>query len=392
MDIKQLINDRYDSMVDLRRYMHQHPEISFQEMNTKKWIYDQIKGLGLDIRQDVGGNGIVARLQVNDEFETVALRADFDALPINDEKDVPYKSTVPGVMHACGHDAHTAMLITMAKILSEHKDKLPVNVVFLHQHAEELLPGGAKAMIEDGALDDVDYVFGTHVSTKFPVGTIKYNYDTMYANADSFKITVNGLGGHGATPQVTHDPIVASASMIQQIQTIVSRSVSPLDSAVVTIGAYNAGSVFNVIPGKAEIKGTFRTYTEDVRQTVAKRLEQICLGISTSFNVNADLEIMYGYPSMKNDHALLDYVTGNVREDAAFVSGVEEVGPAMGGEDFSYFIQEKPGCYFYTGVRNSEKKADIPHHNPMFDIDEEGMKTGVETLLKAVLNFDKRSK
>ena len=246
-------------------------------------------------------------------------------------------------------------------------------------------------MIEDGALDDVDYVFGTHVSTKFPVGTIKYNYDTMYANADSFKITVNGLGGHGATPQVTHDPIVASASLIQQIQTIVSRSVSPLDSAVVTLGAYNAGTVFNVIPGKAELKGTFRTYTQEVRDIVAKRLEQICLGISASFNVNADLEIMYGYPSMKNDHALLDYVVDNVREDAAFVSGVEEVGPAMGGEDFSYFIQEKPGCYFYTGVSNSEKKADIPHHHPMFDIDEDGMKTGVETLLKAVMNFDRIS-
>ncbi len=390
MDIKQVINDNYDSMVELRRYMHQHPEISFQEMNTKKWIYDQIKNLGLDIRQDVGGNGIVARLHVNDDFETVALRADFDALPIHDEKDVPYKSKTPGVMHACGHDAHTAMLITMAKILTAHKEELPVNVVFLHQHAEELLPGGAKAMIEDGALDDVDYVFGTHVSTKFPVGTIKYNYDTMYANADSFKITVRGLGGHGATPQVTHDPIIASASLIQQVQTIVSRSVSPLDSAVVTIGAYNAGTVFNVIPGTAEIKGTFRTYTPEVREIAAKRLEQICLGISASFNVNADLEIMYGYPSMKNDHALLDYVVDNVREGAAFVSGVEEVGPAMGGEDFSYFIQEKPGCYFYTGVNNSEKNADIPHHHPLFDIDEDGMKTGVETLLKAVLNFDKR--
>lgn len=389
MDIKQLINENFDSMVEMRRYMHQHPEVSFHEEHTKRWIYSQIKDLGLDIRQDVGGNGIVARLQVNDNFKTVALRADFDALPINDEKDVPYKSKTPGVMHACGHDAHTAMLITIAKILSAHKDELPVNVVFLHQHAEELLPGGAQAMIADGALDDVDYVVGTHVTTKFPVGTIKYNYDTMYANADSFKITVHGLGGHGATPQVTHDPIVASASLIQQIQSIVSRSVSPLDSAVVTIGAYNAGTVFNVIPGKAEIKGTFRTYTKEVREIVAKRLEQICLGISASFNVNADLEVMYGYPSLKNNHDLLDYVMDNVRGDAAFVSDVEEVGPAMGGEDFSYFAEEKPGCYFYTGVRNSDKKADSPHHHPMFDIDEDGMKSGVETLLKTVLYFDK---
>src|SRR5699024_5707100 len=390
MDIKQLIDENYESMVELRRYMHQHPEVSFEEHNTKEWIYQQIKDLGLEIRRDVGGNGIVARLQVNGDYETVALRADFDALPIHDEKDVPYKSKTPGVMHACGHDAHTAMLITIAKILSAHKEELPVNVVFLHQHAEELLPGGAKAMIADGALDNVDYVFGTHVSTKFPVGTIKYNYDTMYANADSFKIVVNGLCGHGATPQVTKDPIVASASLIQQIQSIVSRSVSPLDSAVVSIGAYNAGTVFNVIPGKAEIKGTIRTFTEEVRQDVAQRLEQICLGISGSFNVHADLEISNGYPAMKNDHDLLDYVVDNVRDDAFYVKDVEEVGPAMGGEDFSYFIQEKPGCYFYTGVRNADKNAATPHHHPLFDIDEEGMKTGVETLLKAVVNFDKR--
>ncbi|WP_035855719.1 M20 metallopeptidase family protein [Jeotgalicoccus marinus] len=390
MDIKKVIDDNFESMVELRRYMHQYPEVSFQEENTKAWIYEQIKDLGIDIRENVGGNGIVARLQVNDSYETVAIRADFDALPIQDEKDVPYRSKTPGVMHACGHDAHTAMLITMAKVLSAHKEELPVNVVFLHQHAEELLPGGAKAMIEDGALENVDYVIGTHVSTKFPVGTIKYNYDTMYANADSFKIVVNGLGGHGATPQVTKDPIIASASLIQQIQTIVSRSVSPLDSAVVSIGAYNAGSVFNVIPGKAEIKGTFRTFTEEVRQIVAERLEQLCMGISASFNVHADIEITYGYPSLKNDHELLDYVIDNVREDSFYVKDVEEVGPAMGGEDFSYFAENRPGCYFYTGVRNSDKKADTPHHHPHFDIDEDGMKTGVETMLKAVLNFNKK--
>lgn len=390
MDIKKVIDDNFESMVELRRYMHQYPEVSFQEENTKAWIYEQIKDLGIDIRENVGGNGIVARLQVNDSYETVAIRADFDALPIQDEKDVPYRSKTPGVIHACGHDAHTAMLITMAKVLSAHKEELPVNVVFLHQHAEELLPGGAKAMIEDGALENVDYVIGTHVSTKFPVGTIKYNYDTMYANADSFKIVVNGLGGHGATPQVTKDPIIASASLIQQIQTIVSRSVSPLDSAVVSIGAYNAGSVFNVIPGKAEIKGTFRTFTEEVRQIVAERLEQLCMGISASFNVHADIEITYGYPSLKNDHELLDYVIDNVREDSFYVKDVEEVGPAMGGEDFSYFAENRPGCYFYTGVRNSDKKADTPHHHPHFDIDEDGMKTGVETMLKAVLNFNKK--
>src|SRR5699024_3975826 len=228
MDIKQLINDRYDSMVDLRRYMHQHPEISFQEMNTKKWIYDQIKGLGLDIRQDVGGNGIVARLQVNDEFETVALRADFDALPIDDEKDVPYKSTVPGVMHACGHDIHTAGLLGVAKVLSEVREQLTGNVVFIHQFAEEVTPGGAKPMIEDGCLDGVDVIYGAHVHSPEPYGTVGTITGPAMAAADSFTVTVRGRGGHGARPHDTVDPIVVTSHLILAFQQIVSRQTDPL--------------------------------------------------------------------------------------------------------------------------------------------------------------------
>lgn len=387
MDITKEIEARYEEMVAIRRHMHMYPEISFREENTKQYIYDQIRDLGFDIRRDVGGNGIVARLHVNDNFRTIGLRADFDALPIQDEKDVPYRSQVDGAMHACGHDAHTAMLITAARILSDHKDELPVNVVFIHQHAEEMLPGGARAMVEDGALDGVDYVFGQHVSSNYPVGTLSYTYDYAYANADSFNITIQGQGGHGAEPHDAIDPVVAAASLIQQLQSIVSRTVDPLKSAVVTVGTFNSGSVFNVIPDTAEIRGTVRTFEREVKEQVRNRIENIARGIESSFGVQCTVEYSDGYPALLNDNAQIGHVLRAVR-DAAYVKTAEENPPSMGGEDFSYFLQNRPGAYVYTGVSNSKLGADYPHHHPKFDIDETGMKAGVETLLRTVMEFD----
>ena len=386
IDTATEIEKRYEEMVGLRRHMHMHPEVSFHEENTKQHIYEQIKDLGLDIRRDVGGNGIIARLQINDSYKTVALRADFDALPIQDEKDVPYKSKNEGVMHACGHDAHTAMLITAARILSAHKDELPVNVVFIHQHAEESLPGGARAMIEDGALENIDYIFGTHVSSNYPVGTLSYTYDYAYASVDSFAITLQGQGGHGAEPHEANDPVVAAASLIQQLQSIVSRTVDPLKSAVVTVGKFNSGSAFNIIPGTVEIEGTVRTFEREVKDKVKKRMEGIARGIESSYDVKCDLAYTEGYPALLNDNAQLNHLV-NVMQEAEYVSLCKENPPVMGGEDFSYFLQNIPGAYVYTGVQNSSIGADYPHHHPMFDIDEKGMKAGVETLINTVLGF-----
>ncbi len=386
MDITKEIEDRYDEMVAIRRHMHMNPEISFQEENTKQYIFDQIEDLGFDIRRDVGGNGIVAKLHVDDNFKTIGLRADFDALPIQDEKDVPYQSQVAGAMHACGHDAHTAMLITTARILSEHRDELPVNVVFIHQHAEEMLPGGARSMVEDGALDGVDYVFGQHVSSNYPVGTLSYTYDYAYASADSFMIKVQGQGGHGAEPHEAVDPVVAAASLIQQLQSIVSRTVDPLKSAVVTVATFNSGTVFNVIPDTAEIHGTVRTFEREVKEKVQNRIEGIARGVESSFDVQCTVEYNDGYPALLNDNTHVDHVV-RVMQDAEYVKVIEENQPSMGGEDFAYFLQHKPGAYVYTGVGNSELNADYPHHHPKFDIDESGMKAGVETLIKTVLGF-----
>ncbi|MFA7745232.1 M20 metallopeptidase family protein [Salinicoccus roseus] len=388
MDLTNEIEQHYEDMVAIRRHMHMHPEVSFEEENTKRYIYEQIKDLGFDIRQDVGGNGIVARLHVSEDYKTVGLRADFDALPIQDEKDVPYKSTNPGVMHACGHDAHTAMLITAARILAAHKEELPVNVVLIHQHAEELLPGGAKAMIEDGALEGVDYVFGTHVSSLYPVGTLSYTYDYAFASADAFSIEIEGRGGHGAEPHEAIDPVVAAASLIQQMQSIVSRTIDPLKSAVVTVSTFNGGSSFNVIPNTVEISGTIRTFEKEVKERIRQRIEGIIRGIESSFDVKCHLKYTDGYPALLNDNGQLDH-TLNVLKDASYVKTCEENPPSMGGEDFSYFLQERPGCYFYTGVRNTDIGADQPHHHPLFDLDERGMKAGVESLVKIMLGFDK---
>lgn len=392
MDIKKVIDEHFEDTLRMRRHLHMYPELSFQEENTKQYIYDELKDLGLEIRRDVGGNGLVTRLQVNDDYPTIAFRADFDALPIEEETDVPFKSKNPGVMHACGHDAHTAMLITLQKILVENKDKLPVNVVAIHQHAEELLPGGAKSMIEDGALDGVDYFFGTHIASLAPVNQIGWNYSTMYANADSFTITVNGHGGHGAEPENAKDPIVASASLISQIQTVVSRSISPLESAVVSLTAFNSGVAFNVIPNKAEIKGTVRTYEQDIRELAFERIKDICEGIEKSFGVQIDLDIQWGYPSLKNDIEMTDYVVDLASNDKSFVENVVEISPSMGGEDAAYYLQKVPGCYFSTGVGNVEEGIDIPHHNPLFNIDESGMKSALEVFLKIALNFDQVKK
>lgn len=387
MELHQDIEARYKELVHMRRHMHMHPELSFKETETKQYIHEQIRDLGLDIRQNVGGNGIVARLDINDDFETVALRADFDALPIQDEKDVSYKSTVPGVMHACGHDAHTAMLITTARILAAHRENLKVNVVFIFQHAEEMLPGGAQAMVEDGALDGVDYIFGTHVSSLYPVGTLSFTKDFAYAAADGFTITVEGRGGHGAEPHEAIDPVVAGASLIQQLQSIVSRTIDPLKSAVVTTSMFNGGSSFNVIPNSVGLRGTIRTFEKSVKDDVLRRLNGIMKGIESSFEVTCTLDYQHGYPALLNDNAQLDRVLHSLK-DATYVKYMEENPPSMGGEDFAYFLQKVPGCYFYTGVRNEEQGMGHPHHHPLFDLDENGLKAGVESLCTIVLKFN----
>jgi len=298
--LNEKLQNYYEEMVHIRRYLHQHPELSFKEFKTAAYIADYYRNLGVEVQTNVGGNGVVAKINGKHPGKTVALRADFDALPIQDEKDVPYKSTVPGVMHACGHDGHTATLLVLAKVLHELRDELKGEYVLIHQHAEEYAPGGAITMIEDGCLNGVDVIFGTHLWATEPTGTIQFRVGPIMAAADRFEITIQGKGGHGAQPHRTKDAIVCASQLVVNLQQIVSRKVNPIDSAVVSIGSFVSDNAFNVIADKAKLIGTVRTFNEEIRNFIEKDIERIVQG--TCMTNDCSYEYLYdrGYPAVVN--------------------------------------------------------------------------------------------
>jgi amidohydrolase len=387
--LNQLFNrleELFPELVEFRRDLHMYPELSFHEENTPKKVAQFLTDLGIEVRTGVGGRGVVGTLKGGKPGKTVALRADFDALPIQDEKDVPYKSKVPGVMHACGHDIHTASLLGVAKVLSEHKEELEGNVVFIHQFAEELAPGGAKPMIEDGCLDGVDVIYGAHVWSMDPYGTVGVNEGFTMAASDSFDIEIVGKGGHGATPHLTVDPLVVGSQLVLNLQQIVSRRVDPLKPAVVTVGAFHSGEAFNVIPNAAKLKGTVRTFDEDVRDMIEEAIGQITAATCDSAGAKADYKYARGYPALWNHPEEIR----RVEELAQGVIGQEKVirmEPIMGGEDFAYYLQEVPGAFFFVGGGNPDIEATYPHHHPMFNVDERSMMITGKLFISSVLNY-----
>ncbi|WP_275421155.1 M20 family metallopeptidase [Fervidibacillus halotolerans] len=385
------LDNYFNDMVQMRRYLHMHPELSFQEYNTAKYIANFYKNIGIDVRTNVGGNGVVAKIKGAKPGKTVALRADFDALPIQDEKDVPYKSTVPGVMHACGHDGHTATLLHVAKVLFEHKEELSGEYIMIHQHAEEYAPGGAKSMIEDGCLENVDVIFGTHLWATEPTGKILYRSGPVMAAADRFKITILGKGGHGAHPNMTKDAIVTAAQLVVQLQQIVSRRVDPLESAVVSIGRFSAENAFNVIADKAELEGTVRTFSEEVRSQIEKEIEQVTKGVVLTNGSSYEYEFSRGYPAVVNHEEETKFLA-DIAKDVPGVEEVVETAPSMGGEDFAYYLQHVKGTFFFTGAKPIKEENAFPHHHPKFDIDERAMLIAAKTLLRASLQYQEVSK
>lgn len=378
------IDDLYPEMVDTRRYLHQYPELSFKEYKTAKYIGEHYEALGIPYQMNVGGNGVVATLKGGQPGKTVALRADFDALPIQDEKDVPYKSKVDGVMHACGHDGHTTTLLSLAKIMKDYQADLPGTLVFLHQPAEEVAPGGAKPMIEAGVLDDVDAVFGTHLWAPLPLGVIHTSTDVFMAGADYFEITIQGQGGHGAYPHETKDSIVIGAQIISELQQIVSRRIDPLKTAVVTVGVFESGEAFNIIADKAKITGTVRYLDEDVQETVTEEMENIVKGACVSAGADYQFEYNKGYPPLKNHAEEANLVLASSRKIDG-VDQAENVIPAMGGEDFAYYMKEKPGAYFFTGAQKDGHA--YPHHHPKFDFDERALPIAAKTLIQVYFDY-----
>ena len=385
-DINEKLTDRYDEVVSWRRYMHQHPELSFKEAKTAEYIKEKLLSFGLEVKTNIGGHGLIGILEGNQAGKTIALRADFDALPIPDEKEVPYKSQNPGVMHACGHDGHTAALLGTAEALSHFRQQLKGKVIFIFQPAEELPPGGAKFMIEDGVLDGVDYVFGAHLDSQTPLGKITVGEGFQMAAVDKFAITIQGKGGHGARPHEAVDSIVIGSEIVSGLQKIVSRGVNPLQAAVVTIGVFHSGTAFNVIADKATIEGTVRTFDGDVRKQVEKQIYRIVGGITTAFGATFTIDYLNGYPALYN-HPKETETVRNLLAEQFSEENIVEMQPTMGAEDFSYFLLEKPGTYFRVGSQNEDEATHYPHHHPKFDIDERALLNLEKSFVKIVAHY-----
>jgi len=370
----------YPQMVEWRRYLHRHPELSFQEKNTSAWIADKLRSFGCKVTEGVGGYGVIADIEGESEGPCIALRADIDALPIQDGKQCEYASTVPGVMHACGHDGHTAALLAVAQAYRSNRGRWRGRRRLLFQPAEELCPGGAAAMIRDGALSGVEAIYGVHLWTPLPYGVVATRSGAFMAAPDEFTIEIVGQGGHGGLPHQTVDAVVAGASLVQSLQTIVSRSVDPIAPAVVTIGSFQAGSTGNVIAERAVLSGTVRTFAADVRSLIRERMESILSHTAAMFNASITCDYREGYPAVMNDEgeaARFNVVAAELFGEQA----VQQSDLIMAGEDFSYYLQKAKGCFLFVGAGNAACGAVHPHHHPKFDIDERALLTSARLLI-----------
>jgi amidohydrolase len=373
-----------------RRDFHEHPELAFQEVRTAGIVADRLRALGVDdVRTGIAQTGVTGLIRgQKGDGRTVLLRADMDALPILEENEVEYKSQNPGVMHACGHDAHTAILLGTARLLMERRDQFAGTVKLLFQPSEELPPGGAKPMIEAGVLEDpkVDAAFGLHIDQDNPVGTIEVRPGPAMAAADRFHILIRGKGGHGAKPQETIDPIVIGAQIVTALQTLVAREIDPTEEAVVTVGTFQAGKAFNVIPDTAELGGTVRTFNARNRDLLERRIGELATGIGTAMRAEIEFTYTRGYPATVNDPAMTELV----REEVAKVvgeDGLREAPLMMGAEDFSYFLEAVPGAYWFVGSQNPERGLVWGHHHPRFDLDEAAMAVGMESMVNVTLRY-----
>ena len=380
IQIRSEIHAIKDIIVSTRRDIHQHPELAFDEHRTSKLVAERLESFGIEIQTGVGKTGVVGTLKGKNDGKTIAFRADMDALPIQETSDISYKSINAGIMHACGHDGHTAMLLGTAEVLSKQADKLNGTLKFFFQPAEEG-QGGARFMIDDGALEGVDEVYGIHLWNYQKYGTIGVKSGPIMAAADIFEITVHGKGGHGAAPQGTKDAVLIAAHLIQTLQTIVSRNTNPIESTVVTVGQINGGYNFNIIADKVTLRGTTRAYTEDNRQLIKKRMKEIIAGTEKTFGTKIELDYEDGYPPTVNDPTAADNLLNAAQKIVGDGAGHPYL--SMGAEDFSYFLQKVPGCYFLVGsAPEGREPLSIPHHCSHFDIDERALLVGSSVYLQ----------
>ena len=378
----------FSEIVKLRRKFHQCPELAFEEFNTGKIIANELEKLNIRVKDGVGKTGLVGILNGNVEGGVIALRADMDAFPIDEDSGVSFASKNPGKMHACGHDAHMAMLIGAAKILSELKNEVNGTVKFLFQPSEEKNPGGAPLMIKDGVLADpkVDVIFGQHITTEIPVGKFGFRAGPLMASADEIYFTVIGKGGHGASPHNTIDPIPIAAQIITSLQNVISRMRNPLDASVLTIGSIHGGSTTNVIPNEVKLAGTFRAMNEVWRKKALDLIKRTAEETAKSLGGKCKVDISRGYPVLVNR----EKETELAQSSAAKIFGKQSAAtlpPVMGAEDFAYFLQKVPGTFWWIGAGNKKIGASAPIHSSKFMIDENALMFGAAFLAFLTIEY-----
>lgn len=379
--VKELAKEVFPQVVNWRRQIHANPELGFQEYQTSELVFQQLKQLGLQPKK-IADTGVVVFIPGNlGPGPVVALRADMDALPVTEAADIDFKSAAPGIMHACGHDAHVAMLLGVARIMVELQNSFFGGVKLIFQPCEESPPGGAIDIIKAGALTnpDVEAVVALHVNPHFPAGTIGVKDGVVMAAADIFELKIIGSGGHGAAPHQTIDPVLIAGQLIVALQTIASRLTDPVEPVVLTIGQINGGTAPNIIPGMVELKGTCRCLSQEMSKKLHRLLEDIASGIVTAYGADYELKYRYGYPPVVNNKKIVDLVRKAGRQIVGSGRTLGIDAPSMGGEDFAYFCQQVPGAFFQLGVGFNDKE-NYPLHHPGFQLNEEGLSTGIQVL------------
>ena len=388
-ELTKKIDTKKTRMIDIRRYLHENPELSFEEEKTANYIRDFYKDVAVDsVETDVGGgHGVVVTIKGSHPGQTIALRADFDALPIEEETGLPYASKNKGVMHACGHDGHTAYMMILAESLAELKSQLKGTIKIIHQPAEEVPPGGALGIIKAGVLDDIDAIFGIHMMSPMETGTVYYRSGNTQTGRSYFKLKVQGKGGHGSSPHMANDAIVAASAFVMNCQTVVSRRIDPFDTAVVTIGSFDGKGTFNIIKDSVVLEGDVRSMSDEAREMVESQIRQMAEGLATTYGVSIELEYANDYPVLYNDPAITDRVQAAL-EGARIpeIKAVVETAPQPPSEDFAYYLKEKPGCFFYVGARPAEGPW-YPHHHPKFDINEDSLIISAKAMAAVVADF-----
>ena len=392
-EISEQINRIEAELKENRRYIHMHPELSFREYNTSSFIQKKLDEMGIKYVSGIAENGICAYIYGNKNIESesmksILIRADMDALPIDEVSDKPYKSQNKNVMHACGHDAHVAILLGVCKVLNNFKDKFGGVVKAVFQPGEET-SGGALPMIEEGVLENphTDVCVALHCDSDLDCGTIRVKPGSLYASPDDFRITVKGKGGHGAEPHNCIDPIMISASIIQALNNLISRETDPFDNAVISVGSIHGGSATNIIPDSVEIQGTARSLTNEVRGFLKKRIGETAEGICKTFSAECEYEYTELFPPLINDEKLAEDVYDSACRSIGKDKCVWGGAPTMAGEDFSYFSQNRPSVLFKLGCRNKSLGIVSPIHHSSFDIDENCLKTGVKVFVGFVLDY-----